>query len=141
MSSSRKPSVLRIIQSDYVALIALGFPAVMWVMYVAIAYFGFFPGLRGHESIQGSESAPLFLTLAVVSTLMGIPLLVWRIRSFQAAFARNVEVQGRITNISFFRDRGRVEYTYDYSGQTYHGGNAVMKTGRTRSLQEGEEVA
>ncbi|TEU11420.1 MAG: DUF3592 domain-containing protein [Anaerolineales bacterium] len=135
----RQPSPLRIIQSDYVALLAALFPIVSWVMYVATAYFGFFPGLRGRDPLTGAD-APFFLYLGIITTLIGIPLLVWRIRSFQAMFTRGVEVPGRITNISFYRDRGRVEYAYTYQGQTYQGGNAVRKTGRTKALQPGGEV-
>jgi len=136
----KKPSVFRVIQSDYLALILVGFPAVAWGMYIVIAFFGFFPGMRGHDPIRGTEGAPFFLGMAIVATVVLIPLLLWRLRSFQATFARSDEVVGHITSISFFRDRGRIEYTYDMGGQTYNGWNAVMKNKRTTSLSQGDEV-
>jgi len=136
---TRQPSLLRIIQSDYTALFALGFPAVAWVMYIAIAYFGFFPGLRGRDPLTGAD-APFFLYLGIITTLVGVPIFIWRVRSFQTLFAQGVQVTGRITSVSFFRDRGRVEYTYTYEGETYNGGNAIMKTGRTQALQPDTEV-
>lgn len=135
----QKPSVLRIIQSDYTALFAVAFPVIAWVIYVATAYFGFFPGLRGRDPLTGA-SAPFFFYLGLVTTLIGVPVFIWRVRSFQALFARGVEVPGRVASISFYRDRGRVEYAYTYEGNTYQGGNAIMKTGRTKALQPGDEV-
>jgi hypothetical protein len=139
-SENLRPSPFRVLQSDFIALGSILFPAVMWGMYIVIAYFGFFPGFRGHDPIQGSEGAPAFLYLGIITTLIGVPLFVWRWRSFQSVFARGRVVTGRIASVSFSRDRGRVEYSYEYSGQRYHGGNAIMKTKRTKALQEGDEV-
>jgi hypothetical protein len=140
IDSAWKPSVFRVVQSDYLALILAGFPAVAWGMYIVIAVFGFFPGMRGHDPIRGTEGAPFFLGMAVVATVVMIPLLLWRLKSFQATFARSDEVVGRITSISFFRDRGRIEYSYVANGQIYNGWNAIMKNKRTTSLSEGDEV-
>jgi hypothetical protein len=139
-SSSSKASIVRIIQSDYIAMVAALAPAVLIAMYVAISYFGFFPGLRGRDPIQGSEGAPFFLYGSIVALLVAVPVVMWRVKSIQDVFAKGVEIPGEITNVSFYRDRGRVEYTYSYQGQAYSGGNAVMKTGRTKALTPGEEV-
>lgn len=128
-----KPSVIRIIESDYTALSAVLFPTIIWVMYVAIEYFGFFPSFRGRDSLTG-ESAPFFLNFAIIVTLICIPLLIWRVHFFKKLFSKGVEVPGLIANIWFHRDRGRVEYTYTYQGKTYHRGNAIMKSGRTKTL-------
>jgi hypothetical protein len=136
---NRQPPVLRIVQSDYIALLAVLAPVVAWGMYIATAYFGFFPGLRGDDPLTGAD-APFFLYAGVAVTLIAIPLLTVRVRSFQSLFRRGVELPGRITDISFYRDRGRIEYTYSYQGQTYQGANAIQKTGRAQALQPGAEV-
>jgi hypothetical protein len=135
-----KPSVVRIVQSDFAAMLGLLVPAVSLVMYICVAYFGYFPGFRGHDPIQGSEGAPLFLYLFIGGLVLGVPLAIWRIRTIQQLFARSVEVTGQVTNISFYKDRGRVEYTYTYLGQSYSGGNAIMKTGRTQQLRPGTQM-
>ena len=136
---SRQLPLLRVAQTDYIAFLALGFPGVIWVIYIAVAYFGFFPDLRGREPLTGA-AAPFFLRLGIITTLVGVPLFIWRVRSFQALFAQGAQVAGRITSISFFRDRGRIEYTYTWEGKTYKGYNAVMKTKRTQALEPGTEV-
>jgi hypothetical protein len=135
----QQPSLLRIVQSDFIALLALGFPAVVWVIYIATAYFGLFPDLRGRDPLSGAD-APFFLYLGIVTMVVGVPLFIWRVRSFQALFSQGAQVMGRITTVSFFRDRGRVEYTYTYQGKTYSGYNAIMKTARTQALQPDIEV-
>ncbi|HEY0068947.1 MAG TPA: DUF3592 domain-containing protein, partial [Chloroflexia bacterium] len=60
--------------------------------------------------------------------------------SFQTLFAEGVTVTGQITNVQFSRDRGRVDYEYQYEGATYSGWNAISKNQRTRSLQAGKLV-
>lgn len=101
-------------------------------MYVAVSYFGFFPALRGGDPIQGEQAAPLFLYGLLLTLLICVPIIVWRIKSIQGIFANGVETPGQITKVSFFRDRGRVEYTYHYQEQDYAGGNAIMKTKRSK---------
>ena len=136
---SMQPSIFRIIQSDYTACLAVMASLVVWGMYIATEYFGFFPGLGGRNPLTG-EDASFFLILGIITTLIFTPRLIWRIRSFQIIFSRGIEVSGHITNIRFNRDRGRVEYTYTYQGQTYQAGNGVFKTKRTKAIQQGDEV-
>lgn len=45
----RLPTVLSILRADYLALVAVLFPVVFWVIYIATAYLGFFPGFRGRD--------------------------------------------------------------------------------------------
>jgi hypothetical protein len=140
MTDRTKPSIVRIIQSDFLALLGVLVPIVALIMYVAVAYFGYFPGFRGRDPIQGTEGAPLFLNLFIAGLVIGVPLAIWRIRSIQQMFSKSVEVVGQITNISFRKDRGRVEYSYTYQSQAYSGGNAIMKNGKTQNLRSGNEV-
>jgi hypothetical protein len=140
MKNKSKPSIIRIIQSDYVALIGVLVPIVSLIMYIAVAYFGYFPGLRGRDPIQGTEGAPVFLTLFIIGLVLGVPLAFWRIRTIQQLFSKGIEVVGQITNVSFYRDRGRIEYSYSHGGQAYAGGNAIMKTRQTQQLRSGNQV-
>ena len=135
----RRPSLFRIIYIDYTAFLTAMFPLVVWVIYALLIYLKVIPGLGERDPLTSTD-APFFFGLAVVATLIGLPLLVWRIRTIQAVFARGVEVRAQITSASFYRDRGRVNYIYDYQGQTYESGNGVMKTRRTQYLEPGHEV-
>ena len=55
-------------------------------------------------------------------------------------FSDSVEVVGQITNISFYKDRGRFEYTYTYQGQFYSGNNFIMKTKKIQYLRSNSQV-
>lgn len=126
-------SLLRVIQSDYVVFLSLMLPAVTWTIYLVIANFGYFPALRGHESL-GSEATPFFLYAGLVTTIIGVLLFVWRLHFFRTMYQHGIQVVGYITSVSFIRDRGRIEYTYLCEGKTYCNYAAVMKTARTRGL-------
>jgi hypothetical protein len=134
------PSILKIIQIDYTAMLAVMFPIVIWGLYIAISYFGFLPGLRGRDPIQASQGAPFFFYMGIAALVIGMPVLIWRVRSIQSIFTNGVIVSGQIINIGFHRDRGRVEYSYHYEGQTYQVGNAIQKTKRTKTLNSGDEI-
>lgn len=135
-----RPSTIRIIQTDYLAMVATLAPIVFLIAYIAISYFGFLPGLRGHDPIRKEEGAPFFLYGTIVTLLAGVPVMLWRVQSVKKTFANGVEVPGQITGVRFYRDRGRVEFTYSYQGQIFSGGSAVMKTRRTEGLAPGIEA-
>ncbi len=63
-----RPSLFRIVQSDYVTGLSLLVPVVFWGMYVATAHFGFFPEMRGRSALTGSD-APFFLDLSIIAAL------------------------------------------------------------------------
>lgn len=126
-------SLLSVVQSDYATFLALISPTVTWTIYIALANWGYFPGLRGREAL-GSEAAPFFLYAGLVTTLIGILLFVWRLHFFRTLYRHGVQVVGCITSVSFMRDRGRIEYIYMVEGETYSSCATVMKTARTRAL-------
>ena len=135
-----KPSLIRIIQSDYIAMLGVLAPVVLLAMYIAVAYFGFLPGFRGHDPIQGTEGVPFFFYGFIVALVLGIPSVIWRSKTIQNVFANGEEVTGRIELIHFRRDRGNVVYRYEYQGKPYAGANAIMKNARTQELQPGMEI-
>ncbi|HEX8227859.1 MAG TPA: DUF3592 domain-containing protein [Chloroflexia bacterium] len=138
-NDTARPSVFAIIRSDLVALVGLLLPAAFLAIYLATDVFGFFPGIRGRDALDRGD-APFFLYLGLAAAAVGIPLFLWRVRNFQSLFAQGAAVTGQITNVQFSRDRGRVDYAYQYEGVPYSGWNAVSKNKRTRSLEVGEAV-
>lgn len=90
--------------------------------------------------MQEAEGAPYLLAVGFLSLIVCAPLLFWRITSIQKVFANGSTVTGKITNLGFYRDRGRVEYTYMYIGQSYHSGSPIHKTKQTLALRIGDEV-
>jgi len=138
---TRTPSTGRILKNDYGSLLMLIVIGVMWVLAIAGGYFGLLPQPRGARLIEiSSTMATILLTLAVVITMLFGSLASKRISSIKRVLSSGPEVKGRIQDIAFVKDRGRVEYEYEYNGQTYQAGNAIWKNKETRQLQAGGEI-
>ncbi len=125
----KRPSILKIILIDYVALLATLFPIVMWGMYMLLVIL---------KNIQPLDMT--FLVINSVTTFVSLVVLIWRIRLYFALFSDGLEATATISNVSFFRDRGRVDYIFNYQGQKYASGNAVHKVKQTENLKVGDEV-
>lgn len=139
-SVSRKPSLLRIIQTDNMALLAVGFPTMAFLMYAIFSYFAYLPGFRDHDLIRSSQLAPLFLNLGLATSVVGLLLLIVRIHAYATLYSHSVEVPGRVISVSFVGDRAKVEYSYSYQGRIYQGSSVIIKNARTRNLSRGYEV-
>lgn len=134
MPNNSKPSLIHIIQSDYLAQLGVLFPVItfgMWMIFVVITLWSKSGALPQQALIETS----IFIIMFIVSSLIGVPLVVWRIRYIQHMFLIGIPITGQITQVSFYRDRGKVEYSYSYQGQTYAGNNAVVITNQVKHLQ------
>ncbi len=123
----KRPLFLRVVQNDYIALVAFLFPIVFWAVYA-------------FDIVLGERSWPEFVYVALVVTVIGFLVLMWRYWQILSAFTQGAETSGIISRISFFRDRGRVDYVYIWYAEKYASGMAVTKTKRTRVLREGQEI-
>jgi hypothetical protein len=128
MINRKSPSLVRLIDTDYIALGAVLVPLVMWCMYAVLL-------------LTGSGQAPggIFFIAAAITVIAALVLL-WRYRTIAGVFADGIEVPATIHNAAFFRDRGRLEYVYTIQGEKYLGGVAVHKNRRTAALRPGEQV-
>jgi hypothetical protein len=134
MTEKAKPSIVLIIKSDYLAYIGVLIPVIIFVMYIGFSFVDYLNVFREDKTIQWAESLSVFFYVFVVGFVVGVPLAIWRIRYIQKLFSNGIEVVGQITNISFYKDRGKFEYTYTYQGQVYFGNNAIMETEKTHRL-------
>ena len=135
-----RPSVLRIVQSDLIALLGFLAPLVFLVLTGAMAVNGSLPAFRGHDVILWADAGPSFVIMTLAAFVIGFSLAIWRIRGITGVFARGAEVPGRVTSVWFTKDRGTVKYEYAYQGRDYTGANGIMKTGRTAKLVPGMEL-
>jgi hypothetical protein len=122
---SKPPSIIKILLVDYAVFVCAMAPIVFWSMYFI------FIGEPGKLNLPVLFGLISFACLVVVS---------WRIVLFLTIFSDNQQVNATITRIYFFRDRGCIEYTFDYMGQKYLGGNAVMKCKWTKDYVSGQPV-
>jgi hypothetical protein len=136
---SVQPSFFSIVKNDYGALLSLAFPVVLWGLFIATNVFGFSLSRKGRQQPSGSNDST-FIYIAIVGTVLGIGLLVWRMYTIKQSFANGESTMGRITNVAFVKDRGRIEYSYHMNGQPYQNGNAIMKNQKTQAFRNGDEI-
>jgi hypothetical protein len=137
MNTKPQPSFLRVLQSDYVSALALLAPAALWLVW-GLDLMGFSLQRRGRTATF--DDPGWLLQVAIVVTVVGVALAIWRIRAVYAFFARGVGRPGVIESVEFFRDRGRVTFRYDHEGQSYERGSGIMKNARTKALEPGQEL-
>lgn len=121
------PSIFRIIWTDAAAFMSAIFAA----LFAAFIAYDF---LRGNTPNQTS----LLIFGGII--LVALAVLVWRLIAIFNLFNDAQEATATITDISFYRDRGRVTYIFVYQNQKYINTNAVMKNGKTKALQIGAQA-
>lgn len=126
---NKQPSLIKIITIDYAALLGFIFPVTMWGLYIVLLFL---------EKVKTTDF--VLPAIFAVITVLGIGVIGWRVRVFNSIFNDGIEATATISNISFFRDRGRVEYVYTYQGQKHVSGNAIHKVKQTQALKVGEQV-
>ncbi|MEJ2224688.1 MAG: hypothetical protein P8X49_06075, partial [Syntrophobacterales bacterium] len=72
--SIRGPSIIRIIWTDYTAFLAVIFPIVIWIVYLA-----WVPEWHGDGPVIPAWMVPYVLVYSLLVTLGGILILAWRV--------------------------------------------------------------
>jgi hypothetical protein len=126
-----------ILKSDYVAVLCVLAPVVLWVLYTASSLGIVF---RSRSGTQVNAADSTSLTIAIIATVICIPVLLLRIQRLQSLFACGSRVNGEITSIDFYRDRGRVEYKYSLNGVSFTAGAALHKSAKAAALRVGQTV-
>ena len=132
---SVKPSVRRIIWSDYPAFYASLVPLVAWIVYLAWA-----PNWRGSGPVLKAGAQPIYLALTVLGTIGAAGVLAYRLWLFFRLFRSGETVRGKISSVQLRRDRGKVEYSYIFNHQEFNSGAQVHRNARTKALKSGELV-
>jgi hypothetical protein len=125
----KRPSIPIILLTDYPAFVAFLFPLVAAAVLVFI------------RLSEDGPIAPWLLVVAGAGLVIGLAVVIWRIRLIHGIFEYGEQTPAVVNAVSFFRDRGHLGYIYTYRGQKYQGSAAVMKTWRTKAYQSGQEVA
>ena len=122
---NKSPSLIRIILIDFATFFSFIFPIISWVLYLLL----------------WKEIANLnFVIVIALISLACLGIVAWRLLLITTVFNDNQCAQATISRIFFFRDRGRIDCLYEYQGQKYFGGNAIMKTRWTTAYIEGQQV-
>lgn len=127
-----KPSVRQIIWTDWPALAAAWGIPLSLIASLGVPYVYAFRGSRPYEPL------PLFVPIAAMTLLAGI--LLWRIDRIRYFFHQGQATKGIITGIWIVRDRGRLEYAYEFNGRRWDAWSYVHKNSAVLSLAENQIV-
>lgn len=133
-----KPSLQKILSGDYLAILSGLFPIVMWLLFIDSLTIAVIQKLLG-KGINDNDPA-IFMWIAICTTILFVPIFYYRIQSIYLHFRTAIEVEGIITRIVRYKDRGRIEFDYIYEDQAYHAGNAIHRNKFTRSLKERDAI-
>ena len=125
-----KPRLKKILLADWPALFCfIAIPGI-WVIGLI------FPFLR-----QGARFGRVeMLTIALPLSLIVGGFLLWRVKRIQTLFGRGAAVRGTITRIRLVRDRGRVEFRYEFNGERLESWMPVHQSPAVLALRESQEV-
>ncbi len=120
--------MLRIIEVDYTALLGALMPVAIWGLWLAML-------------LLAPDEAAIFRSLAAPVSVVGLGLLFWRSRLIMQTYEDGSQIEGMVSNVSLFRGRGRIFYTYFAGSQKYLTSNAINSSARTRAVRPGQPVS
>jgi hypothetical protein len=125
-----KPHLKKILLADWPALFcSISIPGI-WVIGLI------FPFLRQGATFGRVE----ILTIALPLSLIAAGFLLWRVTRIQTLFSRGAAVRGNITRIRLVRDRGRVEFRYEFNGERLESWMPVHQSPEVLALRESQEI-
>lgn len=138
-------SVGKIIKNDYAAFLLTILGPVFLVGSVYIAVVGFIPRFGRFASLRKSNAvhpleAQIYIWVALILTGILFLFLVKRISRLKRILETGHRTKATVTGISFYKDRGRIEFQYVYRGKKHSTGTAIMKNKQTEKIAVGNEI-
>jgi hypothetical protein len=134
-------SLKSLIWNDYIGLMSVLFPVVVFAMAGVTKIFGYFPALRPGRNPIGPEGVSVFLAIGVVSLIIGSLVLFLRYRQISWYFVHGKKIKGFVLNLWSYRgDRGRIYFQYEHEGKLYENSVAIHQSKKVKSLEPGSKV-
>lgn len=127
MDTDTRPSIFRIIVTNYLSFIAALTPLFLWFFFLVDQY-------------RGNTLSTLDFQLLVGLTVVCIIVLIWKIMEISTTIRHGQEIKAVIHSSGFYRGRGQIKFIYTYQGEKYQNSNVVMKNSRTRDFATGDEI-
>lgn len=135
-----KPKLSKIIANDYIALLAVVFAVFLPLALFVCSVLGF--GVRSSGRVVDFEQSDFramvpYLTITSAAAIVGFYARITWIKSI---LEQGVPARGVIRSIMTYRDRGRIEFDYEYAGHKLSAGMAVHLSKAVRQLRPGDVV-
>ena len=121
-------SIVRTLRTDWPALAAsIGLP-MFWSIHFLFPH------------IQPGVNDPPSIAIAVSATLLCTGVLLWRFHRVARLFKLGRTAPGTITRLSIARERGRLEFAFEYEGEMIFSWTPIHKHKAVLALQPGDSV-
>lgn len=127
MNERKRPSILRIIDCDYAAALALLLPFLFWLLF-------------GMLSVLRLFDLQILRYLVIGLTAGSLMLLAWRCWLIRCIFTEGVETLGDVRRVWFYRERGQLVVTYILEKRLLQKNIMIPKNNYTKTLQEGQQI-
>jgi hypothetical protein len=134
MNTPRIPSILQILRNDYLAITLAFTPLILWLLPLVVY------GLPAALGTRTPALNPLALPGMAAITVFCWAALVWRVTMVRTIFANGDLVEGIITRIWFYRQRGQCELSFTHMGMVCTAKSTLVKTEKARRLAVGGKV-
>jgi hypothetical protein len=135
-----KFSLLRFLWIDYPAYNTILFPVVLWAVTGLLVILDYRAVWQGGKAGSLSSSTLAVFYVAILLSLVCIPLVLVRLRLFWSIYKDGFEIQGKITRTLFQRDKGQIFITYRHKEYEYKGRIVVHKTRFTQAMEKDQKV-
>ena len=134
----RAPTIFFVVQRDQIC--ALMFRAVLAIWFAWLA-FGFVYYLGGDSAkVIVEYAAPKLFWAASVSSVIGLPLVLWRAMMIRFVFRTGQTTSAVVTSVLGRQGIYQVWYKYQWDGRALVGRNMVKGKGRVTKLKAGDAL-
>jgi hypothetical protein len=121
-----KYSIRKTVWTDWPALAAaIGIP-IIWIIHFL------FPYLRKGDPLPWSF--PTIISALLLATLY------WRVQRVARLFSSGMVIPGHVTRLSIAKDRGRLEFRFEFDGQRIDTWTPIHTTKAVQSLKQGSPI-
>lgn len=144
----RQYSFSKQIKNDYSALFGIiGFAASSFILFLGLFFGVSFRRLafQGQASfrhlcfLDKSDKIMIVIIFGCLS-LFCLLLFILRIKTGKYFVKNGLEINAEIYNVLYYRDRGRIEYSYNINGKIYKRGNGIHITKTIGYYKNGDMI-
>jgi hypothetical protein len=135
-----RPSITKIIWSDFASLSCLVIPAVVLAIAIEDRFIGVLAPILSRGRAGTGHSHVFFFSLAPWIAGLSLLLLALRLGVFFKCFSRGTVVPGVIMAVPVIKDRGTLRYAYLFDDQELQRANFVHRSAAVKRLCPGDHV-
>jgi hypothetical protein len=127
MNERKRPTILRTLDADYTAALALMAPFIFWLLFWFL-------------SILHIVDLQILRYIVIALSIGSLLFAAWRCWLIGNIFTSGVDTQAEVQHIWFSGDRGRLVFTFIWERAPLQKNSMIPKNDYTESLREGQSI-